>query len=128
MPIEEGVNSGRNFLAVRFESEVASGVKVDFCFRIILPECLGSGWYKKRIVLAPDRQQWWLVLSEVSLEVRIQSDIAGVVEQQIELRLMRSRACQIVVVQRAAIRRHGRGICDAVGILKKRRLRRQEIA
>jgi hypothetical protein len=78
---------------------VASGVKVDFCFRIISPECLGSGWDKKRIVLAPDGQQRWLVLAEVSLEVRIKGDIAGVVEQQIELRLMRSRACEIIVIQ-----------------------------
>src|SRR5262249_49023957 len=117
--IEEVANSGGNFLAVRFESEGARWVQMGLRLWVISPECLGSGWYKERIVLTPDRQQGWLVLSEVSLEVRIKSDIAGVVEQQIELRLLRSRACEIIVIQRAPIRRHGRRICDPVGILKK---------
>ena len=50
------------------------------------------------------------MFSEVRLELRIQSDIAGVVEQQIELRLLRTRPRQIVIIEGAAIRRHGRRI------------------
>jgi len=66
------------------------------------------------------------MLSEVSLELRIKSDVAGVVEKKIELRLVRSRSCQIMVIQRAAIGRYERGICYPIGILKQRRLGRQE--
>ena len=41
-PVEEVAHGGRNVLAVRFQREVASRVKMDLGLRIISPECLGS--------------------------------------------------------------------------------------
>jgi hypothetical protein len=58
--------------------------------------------------------------------VRSESDIAGVVEKQIELRLMRFRSRQIVMIQRPAIRGYDRGIGDSMDVLKKRGFGRQE--
>src|SRR5690242_121961 len=63
---------------------------------------------------------------EVSLKCRIESDIARIVEKKIELCLISSRACQIVVVQRAAVRRDDRRIRDPMGVLKERRFGRQK--
>src|SRR5262249_35382775 len=96
--VEEFPNSHGNFLTMRFESEVTNWVEVDLCLGIIPPECLGSGREKKRTVLAPHRQQRWLMPSDVRLELRIESDIAGVVEKEIELGLMRSWTRHIVVI------------------------------
>jgi hypothetical protein len=44
------------------------------------------------------------MLSEVSLELRIERDVAGVVQQQIELRLLCSRPGQVLGKQEAQIR------------------------
>jgi hypothetical protein len=66
------------------------------------------------------------VLSKISLKLRIETDIAGVVEKQIELRLMRFRSRQIVIIQRPAVRGYDRGIGDSMGVLKKRGFGRQE--
>jgi hypothetical protein len=94
-----------------FQGEMTSRIKVDLGPRIVPPERFRTGRQEKRIILAPHRQQRRLVLSEVSLELRIERDVAGVVEQQIELRLMRPPPGQIVVIQRAAVGRYERRIC-----------------
>ena len=84
--------------------------KADECAGNIPLEGSGAGGQEEWVVLAPNRQQRRLMLSEVGVEVRVESNIAGIVEKQIELRLMGSRAGQIMVIQRAAIGRHERGI------------------
>jgi hypothetical protein len=66
------------------------------------------------------------MLSEVSLKLRIESDIASIVEKQIELCLVRSGPRQIVVIKRAAIRGYDRRIRDPVRVLKEGGLGRQE--
>ena len=43
---------------------------------------------KERIVLAPDRQKWWAMLPEILLEGGIERDVAGVVEEEIQLNLI----------------------------------------
>jgi hypothetical protein len=102
-----------------FQGEMTGGVEVDLCLRVVAPERLGSCRYKKWIVLAPNRQQRWRMLSEVSLELWIESDIARIVEKQIELRLKGSRPRQIVVIQRAPIRRYDRRIRNPLGVLNR---------
>jgi hypothetical protein len=62
------------------QGEVPGRIELDFDFSTVAPVGLGTGRQKERIVLAPHRQQRRLVLSEVSLELRIERDVAGVVE------------------------------------------------
>src|SRR5262249_21693443 len=109
-----------------FQGKVSGRVEVNLQLRIIAPECLGSGRHEKRIVPSPHCQQRWPMLSEVGLELGIESDVAGVVEKQIELCLMRSGAGQIIIIQRAAIGRYRRGVCDTMGVLKEGRFGRKE--
>jgi hypothetical protein len=59
------------------------------------------------------------------VENAAESDVAGVV-QQIELSLTRFGADEIVIIERAAIGRDERWIGHPVGVLKQRRLGRQE--
>ena len=67
--------------------------EADIGVRNIALERFGSRGQEEWVVLAPHRQKRRLVISEIGVEVRVESDIAGIVEQQIELCLMRSRAC-----------------------------------
>src|SRR4051812_8049499 len=82
-----------DFSGVRLQREVPGVEEADIGVRNIALERFGSRGQEERIVLAPHRQQRRLAISEIGVEVRVESDIAGIVEQQIELRLMRSRAC-----------------------------------
>src|SRR5580658_5152462 len=97
-----------DFGGVRFQREVPGVEEADECAWNIPLEGFGSRGQEEWVVLAPNRQQRRLMRSEISLELRVESDVAGIVEQQIKLRLVRSRAGQIMVIQRAAIGRHER--------------------
>jgi hypothetical protein len=98
-PVEEATNDGRNLHAVRLQREMASVKETDLGARDVARERLGSRGQEERVVLAPRCQKWRLMLSEVGLEGRVESDVTGIVEEEIELRLMRSRARQIMVIQ-----------------------------
>jgi hypothetical protein len=127
-PVEEVANDGSNLGAVRLQREMAGVEKAEVSPWDVALERFGSSGQKKRVVFAPHRQKRRLVILEIPVEFGVEIDIAGIVEEQIELHLVGSRACQIIIIQRATIRRYKRGICDAVGVLEARCLWSQEAA
>ena len=109
-PVEEFANDGSNLGAVRLQRKMAGVKKADVGPWDVALERFGSGGQEKRVVFAPHRQKPRLVISELGVEYGVKADIAGIVEQQIELHLVCSRACQIMIIQRATIGRYERGI------------------
>jgi hypothetical protein len=59
-------------------------------FGDVAPERLGAGRQEERVVAAPDRQQRRLVLAEIRLERRVQRHVARVVQEQVELDVVRA--------------------------------------
>src|SRR5215510_6595328 len=103
------VPDGRcDFVAVRLESEV-SGLE-------------------ERDSVAPDGEQRRLVLAKVLLELRIHVDVARVVEEQVQLYLMRAGSGHVVVFQVVAIRRDQGRVVDSGCVLPVRRLGSQQSA
>jgi len=64
------------------------------------------------------------MIAEVGMKFRVERYVTGIIEQQIELRLVRSRARHVEVVEGIAIRRHHGAVADAVRVLPQGRLRR----
>src|ERR1700730_15322044 len=106
---------------MRFEREVTGVEKADDRSRNLALECLSAGRQKERIVLTPHGEERRLVSAEVGLESRVKRDVAFVVAEQVQLRFIGTRACQIEVVQRPAIGGNHRLVGHAVGILPTRR-------
>src|SRR5262245_34489364 len=86
-------------------------------------ERLGARRQEKRVVLAPSCQKRRLVFAKIGLEFWIQSDVALVVAEQVELHFISARSCEIKVVERIPIRRNRGRVGDAVGVLPDRCLR-----
>jgi hypothetical protein len=63
------------------------------------------------------RQKWWPVLSEVSLEIWVESDVARVIEEEIELSLIGSGSSHIIRIEVATVVRHERCIGDTMRVL-----------
>ena len=85
---EEVSNGARDFLMVRFEGEVAGVVEPHLGTRVVVFERFRTWGKKERIALAPDRQQRRLLGAEIFLELRIERDIAGIIQKQVELDLV----------------------------------------
>src|SRR6185437_9617380 len=58
------------------------------------------------IVLAPHRQEVGAMFAEIRLEGGIKRYVALIVEEQIELDLVRTFACKVMIVERDAVGRH----------------------
>src|ERR1700734_1263601 len=69
-----------------------------------------TGRQEMWIVAAPDGQQRGRMRPEVSLERRIKSEIAGVIQDQVELDFLGAGPRHVGVVQGVAVRRYQRGI------------------
>src|SRR5262245_54968531 len=111
---------------MRFQREMAGVDEADDGPGHVAFERLGTGREEERIVPAPDRQEGWLVRSEVLLEGGVERDVALVVAEQVQLNLIRTGTGQVEVVERITIGRDGRGVGYAVGVLPPRRLGAQE--
>ena len=66
-------------------------------------ERLGARRQEERVVLAPHRQQRRLVLAEIGLEFRVESDVALVIAEEIELHLIRAGSRQIEIIERISV-------------------------
>ena len=73
--------------------------------RIVALEGLGARRQEERIVLAPHGEQRRLVLGKIGLELGIEGDVAGIVEEEIELDLIVAGAGEQRAVQRVGLRR-----------------------
>src|ERR1700722_11835623 len=126
--LQEIADAVGDLAGVGLEREVTGVEEADDGTRIVAPECLGARRHEERIVPAPYREERRLVRAEILLERRIERDIALVVAEQVELYLVRSRTCEIEIVQVLPVRRHHRRIGDAVGVLPAGRRRGEERA
>src|SRR5260370_40182089 len=87
------VADGRCDLAgVGVEREMPRVEEPDFGVAVVALESLRTGRQEERVVPAPHGEQRRLAGTEVLLEFRIQRDVAGVVEEQVELDLVVARA------------------------------------
>ena len=68
------------------------------------------------------------MLSEVSLEIWVKSDVARVIEEEIELSLIGSRSSHIVRIEVATVVRHERCIGDTMRILPAYRFGGQQLS
>src|SRR5262245_775735 len=105
-PGQKVADGRRDFVAMRLEGEVSRVEEGDLRVLEITPESLCACGQEERVSVAPNGQQWRLVLAKVLLELRVHVDVARVVEEQVQLRLMRAGSGHVVVVQGVAVRRN----------------------
>ena len=82
---EELADCRRDLSTVGFEGEVAGVVEVYFSIGIVAWKRLGPGGRKEGVVPAPDREQRRSLGCQVFAELRIERDIARMVEEQLDL-------------------------------------------
>src|SRR5262245_18915135 len=124
---EEVADRRGDLCRVRFQREVPRIEEAHDRTRKIALERLGAGRQKEWIVLAPHRQQRRPVGAEVVVKLRIQRDIAGVVEEQVELDLVVARPSEQRRIERIALGRDQRLVGHAVHVLPPGGLGRQEL-
>ena len=100
-----------------FEREVSCVEEMDFDVGVVALERLGAGRQEKGIMLAPDGEEGRPVGGEVRVEFRIKRDIARIVQEEIELDLVITRARQKRVIEPIGFRRDRRLVGNAVDIL-----------
>src|SRR5579862_4137814 len=87
---QEAANFGRNLRGVGFQREMSGIEEAHARLRQVALERLGTRRQEERIVLAPHREEGRLVRAEIALEGRVERDVALVVAEQVELRLIRA--------------------------------------
>src|SRR5215510_12368599 len=126
--MEERPNGVGNFAMMRFQREVTGVVEVYFGVRVVPLERLSPGRQKERVVFTPDRQQWRPFCTEVLLELRVKRDVAGIVQEQIELDLIVAGTGQQRGIKLVGFRGYQRLVLNAVKVLGLGRLRSEEVA
>ena len=58
-----------------FEGKMTTGDKVNIGIGHIALEGIGSGRDEQRVILTPYGQQWWLVITQILLELRIEGHV-----------------------------------------------------
>src|SRR5262249_25104351 len=94
--------------------------ELDSGSRQVFSKRLGSRGNEKRIVLAPDRQQWRLRLTEIFLEFRVKLYVGRVVQIQIQLDVFVPRPFEQSGIQCVRLRRNTLRICYTVRVLPAR--------
>src|SRR5215470_6233546 len=84
---QEPIDHGADLLDVGFEREMPGVEKVHLGIGNVAPERFRAGRQKERVVRSPHCEQRRPRRAEVSLERRVERDVAGVVAEQIELDL-----------------------------------------
>src|SRR3984957_21107097 len=90
--------------------------------RDVALERLRARRQKEGIVLAPCRQERRLVGAEISLERRIEADVAFIVAEQVKLHVGHSGPGKVKIVERIAVRRDSRRVGRTAGRLADGRL------
>ena len=68
-----------------FKCKVTCVEKMDFSARDIVAKRLGTSGQEERVVLTPNSKNWRLMLTQPSLELRIQSDVSGIITKEVRL-------------------------------------------
>src|SRR5262245_3004712 len=111
-----------------FKRKMTRVEETNFSIRIIASERFCSSRQKERIILAPDRQQGWMIFAEKRLKLRIEGNIAGVVKEEVKLDFIVSRSGEQNRIECVALGRNERLVGDAVGVLPPRRFRLEKVA
>src|SRR5262245_1148085 len=102
---EEVADRRGDLRGVRFQREVPRIEEADDHTRNIALERLGARRQEERVVPAPHRQERRPVRAEVLVELRVQCDVAGVIEEQVELDLVVAGTSEQRRVERVALGR-----------------------
>src|SRR5262249_34972297 len=111
-----------------FQREVPRIEEADDRTRNIALERLGARRQEERVVLAPRREQRRPVLAEVVLELGIQREIAGVIEEEVELDLVVAGPREQRRVERIALRRDQGLVLHTMRVLPLGHLGREQLA
>ena len=95
-----------DFRAMGLEREVAGIEEANIRTGDITLVSFSPRRQEEWIVAPPHRQQRWFTITEVGLEVGIERDVTGVVEEQVKLRFVRPWARHVEVVERIAVGRN----------------------
>ena len=85
------VNCTSNLLSMCLQSEMPGVEETHFGLRVVALECFGAWRQKERIILSPDCEQWWPPCAEIFLELGIENDVAGVIQEEVELNFVVAR-------------------------------------
>ncbi len=110
---------------MRLEREVAGVEEAHLRVRVVGLEGLGARRQEEGIVAAPDREEGRAVAAEVVVELRIQRQVARVVEEQVELDLDVVGPLHQRPVELPGLGRHLQRIGRAVHVLPARGLVRE---
>src|SRR5215813_4832656 len=123
---EEIANRACDFLSMRLQREMTCVVEAHLCVRIVSLERFSTRRQKKGIVLAPRREQRWLLGAEIFLELGVERDVAGIVQEQIKLDLVIAGPRQESRIQFVRLRRQERRVLHSMGVLPLSRFRLEE--
>ena len=102
---------------MRLQREVPGIEEAHECAGDIPLECLRAARQEERVVLSPYGQKGRLAVAEILLEGRVKRDVALVITEKIELRLIRTGTGQVEVIERVAVGRNPRRVGDTVSVL-----------
>ncbi len=81
----EAAHGTADLCRMRLQREVPGVEQNDFGIRQIPAKGQRTSRQEMRIVLAPNRQQRWTVRLEIVLEGRVEREVTGIVQDQVEL-------------------------------------------
>ena len=84
-PLQKVPDPCADYLHMCLQREVPRVEQVHFGIGDIPPECRSARRQEERVVLAPNSKERRLKLAEVFLELRVELDVAGIVQEEIEL-------------------------------------------
>src|SRR5262245_56252339 len=122
LSLEKFADCGSDFSRVRLQSEMPGVEKLNLGLGQVAFVSLRPRGQEERVIAAPDRQKRRPMLSEVGLEIGVKSDVARVIEEEIELSLIGTRSSHIVRIEVATVVRHERCVADTMCILPAYRL------
>src|SRR5215470_12292688 len=112
---------------MRLQCKMPGVEELDLRVRYVSSKCLGAGGNEEGVILSPDCQQRRLGLAKVILKRRIEFQVRGVVEEQIELDVFVPRSFQQRRIQCVRFRRNSLRVGHAVRVLPSRSLQRQDV-
>ena len=109
-PPEKIADVLRDLTMMGLEGEMPCVEQVDLGIGQILLVGERSCWNEGRVMPAPDGEERGLVLPEVSLELGVQRDIRAIVQNEVELHLLRARSRHVSDVEFPTVRAQQLGI------------------
>ncbi|EGX99514.1 hypothetical protein AZA_38179 [Nitrospirillum viridazoti Y2] len=125
---EDAADVARDLRHMGFQREVAGVQQMHLGVGVVPAIGVSTRRQEEGIVTAPDGQQRRPLFREIGLEGGVEGDVAGVVQEQVQLDFVVARAAQQRMVQHIGLRGHRALIRHAVGVLPLGRLQRQQAA